>query len=805
MTSNGPTRPHAPHGSRPDLRLAVALAASHGLRRLRTQIRRPGAGRRGFTSATALAGIAILNPCQDAFAAMTRAQAPVIVIGKPTTKDAPDTFVADSVQNDTKTNITTWTGNVQVWQGDQVMRADVITYDRNTGVLAARGHVAIVEQDGSTTYSDYVELSNGMKEGITTKTYARLQDNAKLAATGTRRSAGLINDMTHAVYTACITCAKNPEAPPFWQFQAYDATQDKQHQRIEFSHAWLQMLGIPVFYFPIFSMTDPSVKRQSGFLMPGISPHDRYLGTYFTIPYFWAIDKQQDLTVQGLISTRTGPQISAQYRNALNFGSINLVGGVAYDTHKQGSYTNTFGNSVGATNDEGLQGYVRGRATVDINRHWRAGTNVNLASSANYMRDYRISGYGQETLNSNLYLEGFGVGSYARVDTQYYQGLNQGVIQDSALPFVLPRFTYAFQGQPDALGGRFSLKTTDFDLYRPQGVSDQRGQLQMNWDRPFRNHLGQMWKLTLHLDSTLYRGNELYKQPTYYGTGKNHVAGQALPTVALKMNWPFLRGFAQGHGTQILEPIAQVIAAPNSGNSATRNLPNEDSLAYEFTDSTLFSLNRYLGTDRLDGGLRGNFALRGNWSWNGHSIDIMGGESVQEHIQHNRIPYSGLNHHLSDPVARARISASQYFDVTARGRYDPWHGRVDFGEGLASAGTQLFRVNAGYVYEPVTPYYYYATNYRVGGPTSVYYTPVNEITTGFSSRWRNYHVSAYVRRSLSRKQFVAMGGDIGYSNDCFGLDILGIKQYTTIGGQQRNTTILLNFTFKTIGTFGING
>ncbi len=32
-----------------------------------------------------------------------------------------------------------------------------------------------------------------------------------------------------------------------------------------------------------------------------------------------------------------------------------------------------------------------------------------------------------------------------------------------------------------------------------------------------------------------------------------------------------------------------------------------------------------------------------------------------------------------------------------------------------------------------------------------------------------------------------------------------IKQYTFIGGQQRNTTVLFNFTLKTIGTFGING
>lgn len=110
-----------------------------------------------------------------------------------------------------------------------------------------------------------------------------------------------------------------------------------------------------------------------------------------------------------------------------------------------------------------------------------------------------------------------------------------------------------------------------------------------------------------------------------------------------------------------------------------------------------------------------------------------------------------------------------------------------------------------YLYAPVTPYYYYATNYRESGVNSPYLVKTNEITGSVSTHWRQYHASGFFRRSLSRKQFVANGGDIGYSNDCFGLDIMYIKQYTRIGGEQRNTTVMFNFTFKTIGTFGING
>ncbi|WP_415526115.1 LPS-assembly protein LptD [Gluconobacter sp.] len=761
--------------------------------------------RASFVGATLMAGTALVAPQKMSANTMQRDNSHVIVIGKPTSQTDPLTYLADS-ESYAKNGLITWDGNVRVWQGDHAMRADRVTYDRSTGILSAKGHVAVVEPDGSTTYADYVEFSHGMHDGIGSGIYIRMEDNAKLAGNGMRRTNGMLNDLTHAVYTACKICEKNPDLPPFWQFQAFDATQDVQHKRLEFDHAWLKMLGLPVFYFPFFSMTDPSVKRQSGFLMPGISPHDRYLGTYFTLPYFWAIDEQQDLTVRGLVSTKTGPELTAQYRNRLNFGSIDVTGGIAYDTHDESRYTNTFGNNVGSSSQYGLQGYVFGRGNFAINRNWQVGANINVASSANYMRDYRVPGYGSEMLNSNLFLEGYGVGSYLRFDGQAYQGLNQGVIRNSDLPWALPRLTYAFQGQPDMFGGRLSVQTTDFNLYRKNGINDQRGQAAIQWDRPFHNRLGQQFLLTARIDSMVYHATQAYQQPTYYtGAGGNHLVGQVQPTIALRMNWPFLRSFAKGHGSQILEPIAQIIAAPNTGNSQNRHLPNEDSLSYEFTDTTLFSLNRYLGTDRLDGGIRANVGIHQNWSWNGHAIDMLVGESFQEHIDHNRLPYSGLEHHLSDPVARLRVSPNQYVDVTARGRFNPWTHQFDYGEGLISTGVPMFRLTGGYVYAPVTPYYYYATNFREYGPNAPYMIKTSEVTGGFSTHWRNYHASGFFRRSLSRKQFVANGGTIGYSNDCFGLDIMYIKQYTRIGGEQRNETVLFNFTFKTIGTFGING
>ena len=249
----------------------------------------------------------------------------------------------------------------------------------------------------------------------------------------------------------------------------------------------------------------------------------------------------------------------------------------------------------------------------------------------------------------------------------------------------------------------------------------------------------------------------------------------------------------------------QLIAAPNSGNSSTRDRPNEDSLDTEFTDSTLFSLNRHEGVDRLDGGLRANVGLHGNWSFDGHQIDALVGQSYQEHIDQNQLPDTGLGTHASDIVSRVSFIPTRWLDFTARDRLDHETGQTRFADGLVSAGVPLFSVSGGYVYNSRSYYYYYNQNPYTLGPAAAFFVPTNEATIGASSTYKGYHVGAFGRRDLATNQFVALGGDISYTNDCFIFDVSLNRRYTTINGDSGDTSILFTVTFKTLGTFPING
>ena len=82
-------------------------------------------------------------------------------------------------------------------------------------------------------------------------------------------------------------------------------------------------------------------------------------------------------------------------------------------------------------------------------------------------------------------------------------------------------------------------------------------------------------------------------------------------------------------GTQLIEPIAQIVVGPQTGDSQNTKYPNEDSLDLEFTDANLFGFNRFPGIDRLDGGVRANVALHGAWYLGGTTFDGLIGQSYR--------------------------------------------------------------------------------------------------------------------------------------------------------------------------------
>jgi len=703
----------------------------------------------------------------------------------PITKNQPVTFTANQVEYDRPNGLVITIGNVEAWQNEHVLRADRIVFNRNTGTAAAIGHVVLLEPDGEVLFADYAELTKDMRDAVLKDMRARLAENGKLAANGARRTGGLLNELSKVVYSPCNLCKENPSAPPFWQIRAASATQDLEHKRIEYRDAELQMFGVPVAWTPFISMPDPSVKRSSGFLMPGagVSSH---LGGFVDAPYYWAIDAQSDATITPVMTTRAGPQLQGEYRRRFNNGYF------------------TFNGTAGYL-DNSPQGTISTKGQFNWNDTWRWGFDINRASSIDYVRNFRIGDAYQGDTNvlaSQIYAEGFGVGAYSRLDTRFYQGLT-GTSSTAELPIVLPRYEYSYFGRPDAWGGRLSLDADAFNVLRKVGTNDRRARLTANWDRPFTGALGDQWTVTVHADAVGYDASQFEQQPNY-GTHSRLDTARALPQAAVDVRWPFMRD-SGSWGIQVIQPELQLIVAPTVGDSQWNRYPNEDSLDINFTDANLFSFNRFSGVDRLEGGTRLNAALRGTWYLGGTSFDGIIGQSYRAGTDTSFPQWSGLRDTVSDLVARLTIAPTEWLDLTYRTRLDHRTFQTRLADAVVSAGVPKFRVNAGYIYTPYDPYVLYDQPLTLAATPpagSAFYNPRNEITLGASSTWGKYRISGYVRRDLSTNKMVAAGANASWENECFIFNLLLYRRYTSINNDNGSTALLFQFTFKTLGQIG---
>jgi LPS-assembly protein len=112
-----------------------------------------------------------------------------------------------------------------------------------------------------------------------------------------------------------------------------------------------------------------------------------------------------------------------------------------------------------------------------------------------------------------------------------------------------------------------------------------------------------------------------------------------------------------------VEPVVQVVAAPDWANND--DIPNEDSLSFEFDDSNLLSLNRFPGVDRVDPGSRVDYGLK--WGISSSSIgeaSAFFGQSFRLENDDAFAEGSGLEDNLSDVVGRIRLVPQEDIDLS---------------------------------------------------------------------------------------------------------------------------------------------
>ena len=111
------------------------------------------------------------------------------------------------------------------------------------------------------------------------------------------------------------TCNQKDDKCPPWSIHAEEVIHKKKEKKIEYKNAWLKIYNKPVLYFPYFFHPDPTVKRQSGFLMPTFHTSNNS-GTSLQIPYYKVISERKDFTFYPRLFFNDEILLQTEYRQA---------------------------------------------------------------------------------------------------------------------------------------------------------------------------------------------------------------------------------------------------------------------------------------------------------------------------------------------------------------------------------------------------------------------------------------------------------------------------------------------------------
>ena len=684
--------------------------------------------------------------------------------------DQPEPVIlqADELVHDRESGVVTATGNVEIAQGERVMLADTVTYNETTDTVTATGNVIILEPSGEVMFADFAEVSDEMKRGVIRNIRILLTDNSRIAANGAVRSGGNRTEMRKAVFSPCPICPDHPDESPLWQIKAIRIVHDQDRQEIEYSDAFFEVFGVPVAYTPYFSHPDPTVDRRSGFLAPSFGNRTQ-LGFIIEVPYYFNLAPNRDATLAPIFTTDEGVVLTGEYRQRLHSGQFQVAGSITSPNQPAASGATFAGHDV--------RGHITGVGRFDIDPTWRWGFDVARATDDTYLRRYGF--VSENTLTSNLFVEGFRGRNYAALNAYSFQGL-QRIDDADDTPFIAPIAEYSFISDPGRHGDRYTLDANFMELLRPEGTNSRRLSLDGGWRLPYIGPLGDLYSLTASLRGDAYWVNDVVDPARPNASRASGLTGRIVPQVSLDWRYPLIR--SAGTVRQMIEPIVMFAISPYGGNPS--KIPNEDSQDFEFDDTNLFNLNRFPGLDRVEGGPRLSYGLRmGAYGASGGQTTAFIGQSFRARKDSTFEAGSGLEDNFSDFVGRLAVSPSKYLDLTYRFRLDnnnlsPRRSAIDM-----IAGPEWLRINFGFLSLDDGP----ADLGDLGAREEIKVSA----RLALSPQWT---LDAVNRRDLSANSTIKFGVGLTYQDECIVFSTQLARRFTRDRDLEPETSI--NFVIK---------
>jgi len=748
--------------------------------------------------------------------------------------NAPMLVQATEIRYDYTNNSVAAVGNVQIYYGGATVEADQVIYDQKTKRLRAEGNVRLTEPDGKITYGQVIDLTDDYRDGFVDSLRLETPDETRFAAARADRTQGNYTVLQNGVYTACEPCKDDPRKPPLWQVKAARIIHDEGEKMLYFEDASVEFFGVPLAYVPFMSTPDPTVKRKSGFLFPGLSQTSQY-GFGAELKYFWALAPNYDLTLSTLLTTKQGVLFKGEWRQRLLDGSYAIRAAGIFQQDPGYFATRDGSNSPTAST---FRGVIQSAGQFALSDKWVWGWTGLLVTDSQFLYDYQLrqftgafdpflTGFAAEGV-SQLYLSGAGDRSYFDIRSIYYYGFSQFDHQ-SQIPIIHPVLDYSNVLPQQLLGGEFSYKVNLTSLTRQQAEFDAitqtaqsngacssptadtaipancllrgipgdytRFSAQADWRRTLVTDNGQMITpfFSVRGDAATVSVDNTPGVSNYIATGTSGLA-RAMPAAGVEYRYPFIS--VSSWGTQIIEPIAQIVVRPNETDIG--KFPNEDAQSLVFDTGNLFSIDKYSGWDRVEGGGRANVGIQYTAQVNragsfnvmfGQSYQLFGLNSFANPDITNTGLNSGLDKNVSDYVGSVTYQPNSIYSLAVRGRFDQ-----------STFTPQRLEVETRANFERWTLQFLYGD--YAPQPLLGFLTRREGFLAGASVKLTaNWVLLGSTRYDIENDRFDQARLGVGYVDDCFMLSVnwLSSYTYTTVALPVRNDTVMLQFSLRTLG------
>jgi len=638
-------------------------------------------------------------------------------------------------------------GNVKAKRGDQRLWADALAYDSKARIFNAWGNV-IYEESGFVLSSASAWLDIDKERARLAGT--RFILNSAPARGTTQRSRFENKSLSRHHQVTYTTC---PIGNEDWILHARDLRINRDTGKAAGHHVWFTFKKIPILYSPYFAY--PIDKRRiTGFLTPSFASSDTR-GFDFSIPYYWNIAPNYDLTLTPRYMTRRGFMAGGNFRYLFTHSQGHLAAEILpYDQVRKET-----------------RGQVAFFNRTRFNPYWTAFADIRYVSDNHYINELgnSLSIASNRHMRSEANVEYRKNNLYFLTRLENWQTIDPNI--DSAdkpyrrLPQMLLTYNHTFAPW------LFTAWNSEFVFFQHRDKIDgQRLHLRPTVSFPWRSAAAYVLP-KVSFDVTHY---------WFAAAGTRE--SRTLPIASVNSSVFLEKSWGEGL-IQTLEPRLFYLYVPHDNQA---NIPIFDTSRNDFNFSQLFRVNRFSGYDRLNDANQVSLALTSRLLDSESGDERLRASVGQIYYFRDRkvtLPGQAMEtDNSSNIIAELDLIPLQYLSWRSGMQWNPHSNELDRGETLLQ-----FRNTQDYI---INLWYRFRRNQL-------------KILDG-SFRWRlmpGFH--AVGRWQYSLRDAITLESFLGLEAEscCWRIRIIG-RRFVRDVNRQADTSVFAQLEFKGLASLG---